>query len=134
MLSLKTMTWHTGQILMQTLGEKDKKKFKNSGKAQKKSRQDKENSSGLTAPLRSWASGHVQHSCSNETKMPQKQKRRVYFPRNRERRNKSLGSWGSSRGNILKQRLALILMINQLSQNGRAFWTHPLLFKDLSLK
>lgn len=113
---------------------KSKKKFGNPGKAEKKISQDKENSSGRTAPPRSWASGHTQRSSSKETKIPQKQERRVYLPRNRERRNKSLGSWGSSRGNILKQRLALILMINQLCQNGWAIWTHSLLFKDLSLK
>lgn len=113
---------------------RDKKKFRNPGKAKKKSRQDKENSSGRTAPSRSWASGHTQHSCSKKTKIPQKKKRRVYLPTNRERRNTSLGSWGCSRGNILKQRLALILMINQLRQNGWAIWTHSLLFKDLSLK
>lgn len=52
----------------------------------------------------------------------------------RECKNKSLGSWGSSRRNILKWNFALILMIYLHLQNGWDTWTHSLLCKGLSFK
>lgn len=84
LLSLRTLAWHTGRMLMIISEEKTKKKnVETQGKAKENTRQDKENSRGRAAPSRYRPSHHSQNNLNKETNMPKKQQR-ICLPRNEE--------------------------------------------------